>query len=161
MEPRIETLTEKKLVGNRLTMSISNDRTRELWQGFMPRRKKILNVLSPDLFCMQLYYNSLDFKDFTPDTRFEKWAAVEVSDFSQVPPDMHCYTLQSGLYAVFTYKGASSDFGDTFRYIFGVWLPNSEYELDKRAHFEILGDKYINDDPSSEEEVWIPIKRKQ
>jgi hypothetical protein len=27
-------------------------------------------------------------------------------------------------------------------------------------HFEVLGDKYKNNDPSSEEEVWIPIKPK-
>jgi AraC family transcriptional regulator len=48
----------------------------------------------------------------------------------------------------------------TFQYIFGTWLPNSEYVLDNRPHFEILGEKYKNDDPTSEEEIWIPIKAK-
>jgi AraC family transcriptional regulator len=41
-------------------------------------------------------------------------------------------------------------------------LPLSkEYELDDRPHFEILGDKYKNNDPNSEEEIWIPIKLKK
>jgi AraC family transcriptional regulator len=39
-------------------------------------------------------------------------------------------------------------------------LPGSDYSLDSRAHFEILGKKYKHDDPNSEEEVWIPIKIK-
>jgi hypothetical protein len=29
------------------------------------------------------------------------------------------------------------------------------------ASFEILGDKYINDHPDSEEEIWIPVKLKK
>jgi AraC family transcriptional regulator len=40
MEPGIETLAEKKLVGRRMTMSLSNNKTGELWQSFMPERKK-------------------------------------------------------------------------------------------------------------------------
>lgn len=32
------------------------------------------------------------------------------------------------------------------------------YEIDFRPHFEILGEKYKNNDPGSEEEVWIPVR---
>jgi AraC family transcriptional regulator len=39
-------------------------------------------------------------------------------------------------------------------------LPNLGYTLDDRAHFEVLGEKYKNNDPLSEEEIWIPIKKK-
>jgi AraC family transcriptional regulator len=37
-------------------------------------------------------------------------------------------------------------------------LPKSEYELDYRPHFEILGEKYKNNDQLSEEDIFIPIK---
>jgi AraC family transcriptional regulator len=127
----------------------------------MPYRKDISNKLSSDLFCLQVYDNSLDFKDFNPETEFEKWAAVEVSAVDNIPENMEIHTLKGGLYAVFNYKGVPSNFHQTFNYIFYTWLPMSEYEVDQRDHFEILGDKYKNNDPSSEEEVWIPIKRKQ
>lgn len=30
-----------------------------------------------------------------------------------------------------------------------MWLPNSDYLLDDRPHFELLGDKYKNNDPNS------------
>ena len=158
MKPRIETLPEKKLVGKRLKMSLSNNKTFELWQSFMSHRKDIKNAITADLYCVQVFDNSHNFNDFNPTTEFEKWATIEVSDFSEIPDDMETYILTGGLYAVFIYKGAASAFYTTFQYIFGTWLPNSEYELDNREHFEILGDKYKNEDPSSEEEIWIPIK---
>jgi AraC family transcriptional regulator len=74
---------------------------------------------------------------------------------------MEPFTLKGGLYAVFLYKGAASAGSATFQYILGTWIPGSEYDLDDRPHFEILGEKYKNEDPSSEEELWIPIRPKQ
>jgi AraC family transcriptional regulator len=158
MIPRIEILKEKKLVGNRLTMSLANNRTGELWRSFMPRRREISNNISSDLISMQIY-KSTYFADFNPINEFEKWATVEVSDYDNVPSDMETFTLTGGLYAVFDYKGLSTDIS-IFQFIFGTWLPNSNYLLDIRPHFEVLGEKYKNADPNSEEEIWIPIRQK-
>lgn len=159
MTPRIESLKEKKLIGKRLTMSLANNRTGELWQKFMPNRREILNNISNDLISMQVY-KPTHFADFKPTNEFEKWATVEVTNFERVPTEMETFLLAGGLYAVFDYKGSSNDHS-IFQYIFGNWLPSSEYLLDDRPHFELLGDKYKNNDPNSEEEIWIPIKPKQ
>jgi len=161
MEPRIEVLTEKKLVGKHLSMTLASNRTAELWRSFMPKRKEIKSSITTDLISMQVYAPSLNFKDFNAHTEFEKWAAIEVADFNSIPDEMETYTLTSGLYAVFLYRGASSAFAEIYNYIFGTWLPNSNYILDHRPHFELLGEKYKNDDPNSEEEIWIPIMTKE
>lgn len=158
MEPRIETLTEKKLVGNRIKMSLADNKTFNLWQSFMPRRKEIKNNLTVDMISMQVYSQPLDLSNLNQ--VFEKWAAIEVTDFNLIPDGMESFILEGGLYAVFPYKGPSSD-NKIFRYIFGTWLPGSNYLLDNRPHFEILGEKYKNNDPDSEEEIWIPIKLKK
>ena len=50
MQPRIETLTERKLIGKRITMSLSNNKTGELWRIFMPRRREISNKLTSEMF---------------------------------------------------------------------------------------------------------------
>jgi AraC family transcriptional regulator len=157
MNQRIEVLTEKKLIGKRMTMSFANNKTFELWRNFMPRRKEIKNSTAADLYSMQIYAPNY-FENFNAAREFEKWAAIEVTDFETVPTDMETFTLKSGLYAVFLYKGAASASAETFQYILGTWLPASEYTLDNRPHFEILGEKYKNEDSSSEEEIWIPIK---
>lgn len=158
MEPRIETLQDKKLMGKSLTMSLANNRTREIWKNFMTRRQEITNNLSNDLISMAIY-KPTHFIDFKPTNEFEKWAAIEVTDFDSLPSGMETFSLKGGLYAVFDYKGSSND-TSIFQYIFGTWIPNSDFLLDDRPHFEILGDKYKNADPNSEEEIWIPIRRK-
>jgi AraC family transcriptional regulator len=159
MKPRIKTLKEKKLVGKRLKMSLADNKTGDLWKSFIPRLKEITNNLNRNFISMAVY-KSTYFMDFNRTNEFEKWAAVEVSDFENIPNDMETYKLIGGLYAVFDYKGSSND-QSIFLYIFGSWLPNSDYNLDDRPHFEVLGDKYKNNDPTSEEEIWIPIKPKQ
>ena len=161
MNPRIEILQPKKIVGKRITMSFSNNQTFELWKSLMSRRKEIKNKLNADLISMKVYDTSYNFINFDLNATFEKWAAVEVSDFEEIPNEMETYLLQGGLYAIFLHKSSNTD-DKTFRYIFETWLPAStEYQLDNRPHFEILGEKYKNDDPDSEEEIWIPIKRRK
>jgi AraC family transcriptional regulator len=158
MTPRIETLNEKKLIGKRLTMSFANYKIAELWRSFTPRRKEVTNNLTNDLISLVIY-EPTHFADFKPTNEFERWAAVEVATFDNVPMEMETFVLPGGLYAVFDYKGLSTD-NSIFQYIFETWLPGSDYVLDDRPHFEVLGGKYKNDDPTSEEEIWIPIRLK-
>lgn len=158
MNPTIKFLSTKKLTGNRLIMSLADNKTGELWQNFMPRRNEIVNKISDDLISLQVYEPSY-FRNFNPHAKFEKWALVEVIDFENLPAGMETFTLESGLYAVFDYKGSSND-PRIFQYIFNNWLPNSEYTLDNRPHFEVLGAKYKTNNPDSEEEIWIPVKLK-
>lgn len=158
MTPRIEIVNEKKLVGKKLTMSFADYRIGELWKSFSPRRKEISNNITDDLISLVIY-KPTHFADFKPTNEFERWATIEVSDFDNVPTEMETVILPDGLYAVFEYKGLNSDYS-IFQYIHGEWLPSSGYILDDRPHFEVLGEKYKNNDPTSEEEIWIPIKTK-
>src|ERR1017187_6208940 len=155
MQPRFETLHPKKLVGRQMKMSLVHNKTGELWHSFKTRRKEIVNSIGSDLYSMQVYGPDY-FKNFNPATEFTKWAGIEVEDFDHIPDGMESIVLPGGLYAVFLHKGPASSGPNTFQYIYGEWIPNSDYELDDRPHFEILGARYKNESPDSEEEVWIP-----
>lgn len=157
MKPTIKIFPETKFIGKNLSFTYADYRAFELWSSFMPRRNEIQNALGTDLFNIQI--NPENF-DFNPQTKFVKWAVVSVSDFDFIPEGMQSLIIEEGLYAVFNHIGDASKARETFGYIFGVWLPNSEYELDNRPQFEILGEKYKNNAPDSEEEIWIPVKRK-
>ncbi|NHM05306.1 GyrI-like domain-containing protein [Flavobacterium celericrescens] len=157
MKPTIKIFPETKFIGKNLSFSYTDYRAFELWSSFMPRRNEIQNALGTDLFNIQI--NPENF-DFNPQTKFVKWAVVPVSDFDFIPEGMQSLIIEEGLYAVFNHIGDVSKARETFGYIFGVWLPNSEYELDNRPQFEMLGEKYKNNAPDSEEEIWIPIKKR-
>ena len=155
MNPEIISMKEKKLVGMHMTMSFENNRTRELWRMFMPRKNEIGHSLSEDLVSLQ-EYELTQLHAINPEKNFEKWAAIEVEEFDEIPVGMEGMVVPAGTYAVFEYRGLSSD-NTIFREIFGNWLPHSAYVLDYRPHFEILGENYKNNDPDSEEQIWIPV----
>ena len=139
-------------------MSLADNKTGELWKGLMSRRKEIANARATEMISLQIYDPSY-FMNFNPANKFEKWAGVEVNNFHNVPEGFQTMTLHGGLYAVFYYQGFSND-KSIFQYIFQTWLPGSSFLLDDRPHFEILGERYKNNDASSEEEIFIPVKPK-
>ncbi len=155
MQAIIKDIEDKQLIGMHEKMSLANNKTGKLFSTFMPRRKEILNLVNKDVFALQIYPQDY-FLNFDPSNEFTKWALAEVSTVKELPNGMEVFELKGGQYAVFNYKGLSSD-GSIFHYIFTDWLPNSDYELDNRPHFEILGEKTKVNDPNSEEEIWIPI----
>jgi AraC family transcriptional regulator len=158
MEPIVETIAEKKLVGMRSRMSLLDNKTGELWGSFMPGRRRIFNNVGSTLYSIEVY-GPFYFDNFSPANSFEKWAAVEVTQFDSIPEGMERFTLQQGLYARFRYQGSSTDFS-IFEYIFTTWLPNSNFTLDNRPHFQVLGERYKNADPDSEEDICIPVIEK-
>ncbi len=158
MKPRIEVLPEKRLIGKSLRMSLANNKTAVLWKHFMQNRSTILNNIGDDLFSIQIYDETTYLNGFNLQSEFTKWACIEVADFKNIPNGFYSLTLPKGLYALFQHKGPPSEFPKTMQFILGHWLPNSDYMLDHRPHFELLGPKYKNNHPDSEEEVWIPIK---
>ncbi len=150
-QPEIIHCKRKLLIGKSITMSFSDNKTGLLWQSFMPLRKQIQNQAGSDLYSIQIYdYPFLDYTN--PGNPFKKWAATEVTEFKNIRAGMESLILEGGLYAVFNYKGPASD-PSIFHYIFDSWLPQSGYALDSRPHFEVLGEKFSNNDPLSEEEI--------
>lgn len=157
LNPKIITLPEIKLVGKRRSMSLVTNQTQALWQDFMPYRNEIINRIGNDFYSIQNYTTDY-FENFTLEKTFEKWAAVQVSDFESLPHAMESLVIPTGLYAVFEHKGIKTTI---FEQIFTKWLPNSNYHLAQRPHFEVLSKKYNKNDPNSGEQIWIPISTKQ
>ncbi|NMM47531.1 GyrI-like domain-containing protein [Marinigracilibium pacificum] len=156
MTAEIKKLSESILVGINLPMSLTNNQTGKLWSAFEPLVKSIPNRKSSEKISLQIYPDDY-FSSFNPNTEFIKWAGVLVNKNSNIPENLNTLIIPEGAYAVFNYLGPANN-PQIFQYIFTEWLPNSGYQLDNRPHFEVLGEKYSNTSPDSEEEIWIPIK---
>lgn len=161
MQPRITTISSKKLIGKQIRMSVLEDRTQDLWQSFMPRRNEISNVANKFLYSVQIFDSEKYFDPVSPETEFGKWAAIEVSDYSVIPEGMEPLEIPEGLYAIFDYKGPANAALPFFQYIFQTWIPSSEYDVDNRPHVALMGEKYRGNNPDSEEEIWVPVKLKK
>ncbi len=159
MEPRLEIFPGKALTGMREDMSLSNDTTRSLWQRFRSFLVTISEKPPLNFYSVQRYPKDY-FKDFDAARIFEKWAAVPADFLVEKADGLNNLIIPEGLYAVFIHRGAAVTARQTFEYIFSTWLPRSNYELDERPHFEQLDERYRNDDPDSEEEIWIPVRLK-
>jgi len=157
-QPKIININDRKLIGSFIQTSLADNKTRELWQGFKPQVKNIKNKANTDFYSVQVYGNDFGIQPFTPQTVFEKWAAVEVSNFDNIPESLDPFKLSGGDYAVFIYKGTPQEFHKMASYIYGEWIPKSKYQLDNRPHFEIIPEHNKPNDPNAEEEVWIPIR---
>lgn len=158
LQPRLVTAQDKTIIGKKMSMSVVENKTGQLWQKFMQNRSQIQDVVGSDKYSINIYDETY-FKAFDPSKEFIKWAGVVVAQSDNLPDEFETMILSGGLYAVFDYKGSARD-SSIFQYIYSEWLPKSDYLLDNRPHFEVLGAKYSNTSPDSEEEIWIPVKNK-
>ena len=166
MENRIEMLRPTTIVGKSLEMSLAQDKTQVLWQSFGPFVKKIEHRKDRNFISLQKFNSVFDPKNFDPNVLFTKWAgvAIEADKKSKAHqsgiPGLELYEIQGGLYAVFKHVGPASEFRKSMEFIYGTWFPNSHYDIDEREHFEVLPEGYRPNDPNTEEEIWIPVKKK-
>lgn len=157
--PRIEKSKELRLLGLRTRMSLEENTTQDLWRRFRPVSAAIGNRSGPEWYSVEVYPDSF-FNSFDPGKIFEKWAAVAVDkDASPSPGGLEQILIEEGLYAVFSYQGSASEAHRLFRHIYDEWIPSADFELDQRPHFAVMGAGYKGEDPNSQEEFWIPIRK--
>lgn len=157
-ESKIIEFSETRLIGSRIRMSLVSDRTSELWRGFRTVRPTVAGRIGSESYSVKVYDESYSFAAFDPAAEFDKWAAVTVSDDAGVPDGLESLIIPAGKYAEFVHIGPAMAAPRTFGYIFGEWLPSSEFELDLRPHFEILPEGYDPFDENAEERVLIPVR---
>ncbi|MFM7671956.1 MAG: GyrI-like domain-containing protein [Bacteroidota bacterium] len=147
-------LKPMRLAGFYKEMSLIDNHTVTLWQSFIPHLRSLKHRVGQHLISLQEYPPDY-FESFQPGRSFKKWALAEVSSIEE--SGEFEYITVHGMYAVFSYQGTPVDFSVAFQQILFEWLPNSGFQLDQRPHFEWLGKKYKRNEPTSEEEVWVPI----
>lgn len=160
-DPEIIDIESKKLVGIKVSTSLADDKTSLLWNRFMKYKEALDARKNADLYSVQIYGEEFISGDFDSQSEFEKWAAMEVQDHSNIPKGLQMLKLPQGKYAVFIHEGTAKDFAKTSKFIFEEWLPSSKFEIDDRPHFEVLGKDYKGpENPESKEKIWIPVKQK-
>lgn len=140
-----------------MTLATTREDTPKLWRKFKSRCAEIGTRANRDFISIRIYTKPFP-EMFEADEPYERWAAVEVTTHDTIPQGMKPHVIGGGQYAVFTHLGPASTFGNTMQYVFQTWLPNSEYRLDSREHFEIMPENYDLHNENAQEDVWVPIQ---
>lgn len=93
------------------------------------------------------------------DVTFSEVAGIEVNSFEHLKEPFVGKILRGGRYAVFTHRGSLNTLTETFEYIWGTWLQNTDEELDCREDFELYDHRFLGRaHPDSCMDIYIPIK---
>ncbi|WP_336065608.1 GyrI-like domain-containing protein [Mesoflavibacter sp. CH_XMU1404-2] len=159
MEYKIVKTDKILIVGLSATANFlnTNQITGQLARQFMPRVGEVIH--RKDNFKLSLHdYSNFNISEFNPNQTFQKWIGVEVNNLQSVPGQMETLTIYAGKYLVINFEGTIEAFVGFWQDLHFNWLPNSEFDIDNRPHFERLGPDYNPNQAVNKEEIWIPIK---
>ena len=153
MEPDIIQQPAMKIVGIATQYEDGDLSLPKLWSAFRPYRDNIPNRVGSDFFGIYESYEESGDK-----TTFVYICSAQVSNFNDVPSGMITRELEAQTYARFTHVGPITQLEDTLRYIWGSWLPKSDYEYADKPDFELLPAGFNNVDPENKIYLNIPVK---
>ncbi|MDR1628792.1 MAG: AraC family transcriptional regulator [Oscillospiraceae bacterium] len=160
MKPTFVYRNSFKIVGIEVFTGDGGDVIKKAWKEMLDRYTQVSEVVMPErLYGYEDYARNLD----NPRV-FHYTAGIEVSDFCNIPKGMVQISVPESEYAVFTVKGNNSngEIGKTFRYIYDIWFPHSEYEYPDGMFFdfEYYDERWNSEDATnSEVDIYIPVKK--
>jgi len=148
IQPEITFKDEIQLLGivNRVNRaeSIKHGLKLKTQAKFLPMAAAIGNKINPDVFYTVYDYAAENLYKADEDINFNYYCCAEVSDYTEIPEGMVKKIIPASKYAVFTYSISSGKLNDekldisVYKYIDGVWLPNSGFEMSDNPDFEIV-----------------------
>ncbi len=155
MEFKVLTKQAFQIIGMRYFGENKNQEIKKLWDIFLPRQESIKSRINHAIS----YGICFPVEGDNNDAAFEYIAAVEVSDFQDIPEEMVGKTIPTRKYAVFIHKGSVNNIPETYQAIYAVWQPKSGYELIKAPDFEYYDERFNPNNPeTSELDIYIPVK---
>jgi len=154
MEPKIVSRRETKVVGIARQYREEDLDIETLWSAFRPDVFQITNRVGEDAFGIYEEYREND-----GGVGFSYVCSVEVADFDHVPKGMIARTIPAQRYAVFRHLGPLSSLPETLKYIWGSWLPKSDYSYLESPDFELYSPATEPGDPDKVLSLHIPVRK--
>ncbi|MFD0589476.1 effector binding domain-containing protein [Paenibacillus sp. GCM10027627] len=155
-KPEIVDLATLKIIGFNYQTQLNNEKYFEEIPGFYDhfgRNEYYLRI--PNKARPAFAYGiSHSYED---NGEFSYLIGEEVASFAEMEPGFGCFEIPAGKYAAFKVNSAPELGQNTWKYIYGTWLPNSNYERREGPDFEVTD--VLNSLPGKiNMTVYIPIK---
>ncbi|MED3648400.1 AraC family transcriptional regulator [Halalkalibacterium halodurans] len=125
-----------------------------LWHQFEARIHEIERRVDP-FVSYGISSPSSDGSHFT----YMACVEVEASDVN-IPQGFIQKEIKGGTYASFHYKGAANQLSALTNYIYGSWLPSSQYQSHFGVEIEVYDEREPKEDDEVAVEIWTPIKKR-
>jgi AraC family transcriptional regulator len=113
-------------------------------------------IMAPDQAMRALFF---DDPDLTPVDALSSRACSPVAQDVPFAPPLEETVLRGGLYARLRYRGPYADMKGAYRWLLGVWLPQSGYEPDDDPIFEAYLNSPQHVAPTDlETDIHLPLK---
>ena len=155
MEPEIVTRSEAKVVGIARQYQEEDLNMETLWSAFRPNVSQITNRVGDDAFGIYEEYHERE-----NGVGFSYICSGEGADFNDVPEGMITRIIPAHLYAAFRHEGPISSLPETLKYIWGSWLPKSDFEYVEKPDFELYAPASQPENPDKTLFLCIPIRTK-
>jgi AraC family transcriptional regulator len=147
LKPTFVTKPAFTVVGLHITTKPKSPEIPKLWDQFVPRLDEVQNVSELDVSygVMASAGDSMDYMAGSP-----------VREAIELPAGMTRWDIPEATYAVF--ESTIPTIEKTFDYIFGAWLPASDYQHNSGPVLERYGETFSPDTPVVS--IYIPIVKK-
>ncbi len=156
MEPKFKRLDDLIVVGLQTLNTCHYNVIPVLWQRFLKRESEVQHVAIENVGIGV----SFDIEKKGKDSEYFHLVGHPVSNTGEIPEGMTYRKIPAHDYAVFTHHGPLSTLGKTYDFIYGEWLPQSEYEYDDSNELEWYDERFDPESEESEFDIYVPIKKK-
>lgn len=158
--PEIVMLQPKTVAGFRFNMSIEKNNSIEMWEKLNSQLSKQNYIsMSNNRYGIYETGDTCMPDTFNKNSEAAEFIGIETSCESNVPQCMQLKEISGGKYAKFIHKGTVKSLLSTYYYIWGVWFPNSNFELADREDLECYTEKFLGaENEDSEIEIYFPIQ---
>jgi AraC family transcriptional regulator len=162
LQPRFANKDEFMVIGYELDTAASDMSIPEFWNLYLQQDwpGTIPNWIDPARWVdLGICYG------WREDGSFKYLLGMEVTSFDNAPADSVCKVFPSLNYAIFTTPKVPRDvflssIGQSWDYIFKVWLHQSDYEVAEGPQFEVY-DERCQAHIDSQIDIYIPVRKKQ
>jgi AraC family transcriptional regulator len=156
MEPKFKKLEDMLVVGLQTLNTCHYNVIPKLWQRFLKRESEVQHVAAENVGLGV----SFGIEKKEKESEFFHIVGHIVSSIEGIPEGMTYRKIPAHDYAVFTHKGPLSKLGETYDFIYGEWMPKSEYEYDDSNEIEWYDERFNPEAEDSEFDIYVPIKKK-
>lgn len=128
-----------------------------LWQRFNERVSAVKHREQPGVSFGVFYSTPEQFKK----SEMTYLAAVAVKEpADDTPAEMVVRRVQGGRFAKITHKGPISKITETIDFLFRIWIPESDFELENRESYELYDERFRFEEADSAFDIFAAVKKK-